>query len=295
MSAEDQAAPAPADNGPQIVTVIGQDGYVAPDAVEIKKEPAPAVEVKEETKAAGSEESDADKTREDKGRSKPGVQDRIDELTRSRREAEREAEYWRARAQGSAAQTPAKAAAATQPPTRDDYESDEQYIDALTDYKVDQKINDREQKQTQVQAQVSKASAWQAKLESARTEIENFDSVLNSNEAPVAAHVADLIMEHDQGAKVAHHLALHPEELEKINAMSPAKAAFEIGKLATKFEAAPTPASSSKPAAAEQVSKAPPPASRNLGAGRTTETPLAELSMDEYVAKRKSQGASWAR
>ncbi len=119
-------------------------------------------------------------------------------------------------------------------------------------------MTQREQKQMQVQQQVSQAESWQAKLAAARTGITDFDTVLNTSEAPVASHVAELIMEHDQGAKVAHHFALHPEELAKVNDMSPAKAAFEIGRLATKFEIA-SEASSSKPAAAEQISKAPPP------------------------------------
>ena len=64
-------------------------------------------------------------------------------------------------------------------------------------------------------------------------------------------------------------------------------AAIELGKL----EAALTKA----PAAPDaRTSKAPPPA-RTLGQGRSTTPALSDLSMDDYVKQRRSQGASWAR
>lgn len=287
MSAEGQEtqASAPVDTGPVIITVAGQE-----PVAEVVADKTPVAEVKV---AAGSEEQVDDEGHEEKTRTRPGVQSRIDELTRARRDAEREVEYWKTRAQGTAA--PAKAADTNQPPARGNYETEEAYLDALTDHKVELKLAKRDQQQEQVKAQETKAGSWQSKLAAARTEIDGYDEVMNAADAPVAAHVAELIMEHDHGAKVAHHFAAHPEELAKINDMSPAKAAFEIGKLATKFEVAAADTSSSKPAAEKAVSKAPPPAARTVGSGRATEAALGDLPMEDYIAKRKSQGASWAR
>lgn len=294
MSAEDQGSAAPAVEGPVIITVIGQEGHPeSAPAVEAKTETAPAAEAPaaDATKAAGSEEPAPEESRDEKGRFKPGVQNRIDELTRARREAEREAEYWKARAQPAA---PAKAAEANQPPVRENFESDDQYIEAMADYKVDQKLSQREAQQKVVQEQTSKAETWQSKMDAARAEIQDFDAIMEGADFPVANHVAELIMEHDHGPKLMHHFAQNPAEVEKLNAMSPAKAAFELGKLATKFDAAPDTASS-KPAAAAPVSKAPPPAGRQVGAGRATTPALGDLSMDDYIAARKAQGAGWAR
>lgn len=302
MSAEGQAvqaavqaaAPVVTVEEPKLFQVMGQ-APAEPAEVEPKVEPAAAaaVEVKKEV-VAGSEEVVEDRAqRDEKGRFKPGVQDRIDELTRARREAEREAEYWKIRAQGTAPAAKAEAAAEVkQPPARANFQSDEDYVDALADFKVDQKLAQREQKQAEVQAQVSKADSWQSKLASARTEITDFDTVMNSATEPVAAHVAELIMEHDHGAKLAHHFAQNPAELEKINEMTPAKVAFELGRLATKFEKQS--AASSEPAAAA-VSKAPAPAGRTVGAGRSTTPALGDLSMEDYIKTRKAQGAGWAR
>lgn len=294
MSAENQVVETSStDQGPQEFLVLGQEAPVE----EVKKiESAPAAVAAPETKATGSEEQVVEENRDEKGRYKPGIQTRIDELTRARRDAERETEYWRIRAQQNG-QAPAKATAADgQPPVRANFETDEAYLDALTDHKVDQRMAQRDQQQKQAQETTTKADSWQTKLTQARTDIADFDAVMANADTPVANHVAELIMECDQGAKVMHHLATHPEDLDKINSMSAAKAAFEIGKLATKFDAPAPTASSSEPAAqAVKVSKAPPPAGHSVGAGRSTESSLGDLNMDDYIAKRKSQGASWAR
>lgn len=284
MSAEEQGN-AVSDNGPTIITVVGQDP-IEPLQIEAKKP--------EEVKVpAGSEESNeevVDETKEGR-QAKPGVQTRIDELTRARREAEREAEYWKNRAQGTGAAAAKEAEKG--PPTRDKYETDEAYMDALTDYKVDQKLAARDQQKAQQATLTERATTWQEKLETAKTEIPDFAAVMEAADTPCAPHVAELIMEADNGAKILHHLAQNPEQVEKMNGMSPAKVAMELGKLSVKFDTPPA-AASSEPAG-KTVSKAPPPASRTVGAGRAMDTPLGELPMEDYIATRKAQGASWAR
>lgn len=289
------------DNGPTIITVIGQEGHVPAVAETVIESKGAETEVKvvEEVKkeATGLEEQVETENRDEKGRYKPDAKTRIAEITRARREAERDAEYWKARALGTTATPPAQEAAAEvkQPPTRDAFESEEEFLDALTDHKVDIKLAARDQQARQVQEQTSIATTWQDKLGAARAEIPDFDAVLADAELPVERHVAGLIMEHDQGAKVMHHFATHPEELAKINEMTPSRAAFAIADIASQFKGSET-ASSSKPAVvAKKVSEAPPPAARNVGSGRSTTVPLGDMSMEDYVAARKAQGASWAR
>lgn len=323
MSADQVAAAAPAPNapapaeaeGPRIVTVLGQD--------EFKPAPAPEVEAAKpaEAAAAGSEESaegsEANTERDDKGRfKKPGVQQRIDELTRARHDAEREAAYWKGLAAGkggeqAAPATPA-APAELQQPVRSAFATDEEFQEAMVDYKVDLKLQQRDTQRQQVETATARATSWQEKINAAKAEIPDYDTVMDNANMPVAPHVAELLMEHDLGAKVVHFLASNPAMLEKMNGMTPAKAAFEVAAIASKFqtaaaasgtEAAPASAAaaevqqgaSSKPAAERAVSKAPPPAASNVGAGRATTPNLGDLPMDEYVAQRKAQGASWAR
>lgn len=314
MSADTQSNPAPqgpTDAGPQIITVIGQDGHVPEVKVETEevKPEVKTEEVKVETEgevkvetAAGSEESAKPEERDEKGRYKVDAKTRIAQLTAARHESERQAQYWRDVAEGRIAppakpapQAPA-AVAPPEPPVRENFETDADYLEALTDHKVEAKLADRERQAQTARESTERATSWQSKLEAARTEIPDFDAVVDAAEVPVAAHVASLIMENDHGAKVMHHYASNTADLERLNQMSPAKAAFEIGKLTAKFESA----ASSKPAAeapppVKRVSDAPPPAARNVGSGRSTSTPLGELPMEDYIATRKAQGASWAR
>jgi len=232
--------------------------------------------------------ADDDQPRDGKGRYR-GVQARIDELTRSRREAEREAEYWKARVQGGTAQNPAPTPATT-PPDPAKFKTQEDYIDAVTDFKVAQKLAEKDAEQSHVKQVNDRAQSWQEKLVVARAEAPDFDQVMNNADVPVSNHVADLLLESDAGAKIAYHLARNPDKLEAINGMTPAKVAIELGKL----EASLTKSSIQATIPDVKTSKAPPPA-RTLGQGRSTTPQLADLSMEDYVRQRKSQGASWAR
>jgi len=308
MSADNQGASAgttdtPKDAGPVEITLI------APETPKVET-PAPKADVTdvtpkaEKTTTETTNDSEIDEiesnpdNRDNKGRFKPGVQARIDELTRSRREAEREAAYWKARAQGpDTAQPPAQPAATFKPPVQTDYATPEEYQDALVDYKVEQKLAQKDNQKSAEKAVTERAASWQSRLESARTAIPDFNDVMDAAEVPVAKHVADLIFEHELGANIAYHFAKNPDLLDKLNSMSPAKAAFEIGKLGDKLEAAAAPANgtdksdvadSAKPVVKvveKPTSKAPPPAS-TIGQGRTMTPSLDEMSMEDYVAQR---------
>ena len=295
MSAVDVTTPSPApETAPQGPVEIN----VGPAQTNLSETPkdditdAVSNEVVKTTDPVDDSGDEDDAPRDEKGRYR-GVQNRIDELTRSRREAEREAAYWKARAAvPDAAQNPAQVPAASKAPDPSQFKTQEEYIDAVTDYKVEQKLAKKEAEQSQVKQVNERAQSWQEKLVAARTETSDFDQVMNNADVPVANHVADLLLESDAGAKIAYHLAQNPATLEKINGMTPARVAIELGKLE---------ASLMKPAVADttpepevKVSKAPPPA-RTLGQGRSTTPQLADLPMEDYVKQRKAHGASWAR
>ncbi len=249
-----------------------------------RTEEAPAAGLEEEKPASQAKEIE----KEPGGRTKT-MQDRIDEITRARREAEREAEYWRQRAGAGA---PVKKDPDARP-NRDQFQSDEHYQEALVDWKVDQKLKVQEQKQSAQRQASEKSQSWNTKQASAREEIPDYSEVVDASELPVAGHVGELLMEHEHGAKVVYDLAKNPELLDKLNEMSPARAAFEIAKMAAKHDKPATPpVPSPKPAA---VSKAPPPPKANVGAGRSTAPSLDEMSHDEYREFRRKQGANWAR
>ncbi|MGL5179400.1 MAG: hypothetical protein ACRC8N_14950, partial [Aeromonas veronii] len=232
--AETQAAsnPAPAAaEGPQEIFV---GGSTAPE----QSQDNPAPEQEAEIKSAGSEEvvkeGDAPQ-RDSNGRFKGnGVQDRIDELTRARREAERDAEYWRIRAQADA---PAQKPQGDSRPVRDNFGSDDDYQEALVDWKVDQRMKQSETRNAQMREAEQKAGDFDSRKNSFREATPDFDDVVNAIDAPVAGHVAEAIFEHPKGPQIMYELAKNPEMIEKLNSMKPMHVAFELGEIAGKASA----------------------------------------------------------
>lgn len=294
------------DQGPVEIVFDAHGGFkpIEPPAKTVET-PAPKAleEAKEgETQETPPKEPQTESTEKPDGKvagPKPGIQDRIGELTKARRDAEREAAYWKSRAQGVAT---ANAPAPLVAPKAEDFKTPEEYQEALIDYKVEQKILKQNEKQAQdrveqLQAQEADtvAKTWSERLAKARTEIPDYESVMENAEIPVAMHVADLLFNHEHGPVLAHHFALNPDKLEKLNSMNITKAAIEIARISSEVikPAAVVPPAPSV-SSSKKISDAPPPA-QPVGAGRSTTVKTEDLPMDEYIAQRRKEGAAWAR
>lgn len=303
MSAENQNTAAPSQpvvEGPREIVF---EAVPVEKAEVVEKVETPVAAPKTETPStdpegdSGLDDDSQQDNRDSKGRFKPGVQSRIDELTRSRREAERDAAYWKARALGDSAPNPARPAEKAKPPVLSDFETQEDYLEAVAEYKIDSVLASKDAEKQKTKEVTDRATSWQTRLDTARAATPDYNEVMDAADIPVADHVADLLFEHELGANLAYHFAKNPDVLTKLNDMSPAKAAFEIGKIGDKLGSTAQP--SSEPKSAPKViekptSNAPPPA-KPLGQGRATAPTLEEMSMEDYVATRKAQKASWAR
>ena len=100
-----------------------------------------------------------------------------------------------------------------------------------------------------------------------------------------ATPVGEAILDADEPAKLLHYLGQNPDLAAELHGLSPAQLGRRIGKIEAQMNAKPTP----KP-----VSRAPDPA-RPIAATRSGSNNLADMSMEEYVAARRAQGARWAR
>lgn len=270
------------ENEGQQVETTEQPPQEAPQVPETEPK---AEETASEPQAEAKEE--ADQPRDEKGRFK-GVQDRINELTRARREAEREAAYWRELANQGQQKAPEPAPK----PTADKFGSYDEYVEALADWKAEQKVSEALAKQSKQSAEVAQRRAeeaqvqtWAQRQESARQALPDYDEVLGSADVGIARHVEQTILDSERGPEVAYHLAKNPDIVRALNSMSPLAAAREIGKLEAGLNLKPTP----KP-----VSKAPEPI-KPINSGRSAQPDLTSVSMEEYMKLRAKQGASWAR
>lgn len=235
--------------------------------------------------------------REPDGKFRRPVQPRIDELTRKARENEREAAFWRARAE-AAEKPPAPPPEKPTPEKFDDYGA---YVEALTEFKADEKVkaalDTREKAATEKRETETRQSTWQTRKAEAAKAIPDLDSVLQSSDVPVANHVSVELLDSEFGPQIAYKLANDRELAEKLNAMTPTQAAREIGRLEAGYVSAPAavePEPEPVPVVEVKTTKAPPPV-KPIGQGRSTAVDLSKASMDDYVAARKAQGASWAR
>lgn len=230
-----------------------------------------------------------ERPRDERGRFK-GAQARIDELTRARYEAEREAAYWR-----SLASAPQQQAQQQQPkPTPEQFPDYAQYVEALTEWKAGELLERQLARRDAVQAQTAaqRAAAAREMTFAERTAIvrqamPDFDEVVGKSEIPIAEHVRSVLLDSESGPQLAYHLARNPDLAQRISAMDPLTSARELGRLEASLAA--------RPAAARTVSNAPPPARGIPGNASSPSRDPTRMSMDEYVAWRRSQKASWAR
>lgn len=227
--------------------------------------------------------------RDEKGRFK-GVQPRIDELTRARREAEREAAYWRQVAQG----TQSSAQAAPQKPVPENYEKYDDYIDALTDWKADQAVAKRMEADSTRKVAETRVQTFQERQDQFRQQTPDYDTVVGGSDVPLSHHVAEVMQDSEFGPQLAYHFSKNPDVLMRLNGMTPTNAAREIGRLESTLSSKTT--ARENPPPTKKVSNTPAPAgTSSTSQGRATTPSLASASMEEYMKQRKAQGARWAR
>jgi hypothetical protein len=214
--------------------------------------------------------------RDEKGKFKgDGVQKRIDELTRARREAERQVEYWR----GVATQTaPVEAA---DKPSRDQFADPDYYVEALAEWKAEQAVTKVQQQQAAQAAEHARQASWAAREAEAKATMPDYDAVVPTSTVPVKPHVVDALMDSEAGPALVYHLAKNPDVAERLNGMSPMRAAIELGRLETTLTAPVVKAPSNAPAPITPLNAQP--------SGRNVD--LSKVSMDDYVAERRRQGA----
>lgn len=214
------------------------------------------------------------------------TQERIDALTKSRREAERRAAAAEARlAELDKPKGEQPTAPAEPDPSKYKFgETDPQYIRDLARFEAKQAYADEAKAHSQRTAQEAVLTTWDQRQDAfAATKPDYYDKV-TSNDLPITPVMADAIMTSEDGAAVAYHLANHPDEARRIAAMNPLAAVRELGRLEAKL--AQPPANSTPDP--KTISDAPRPAPNLRGnGGRFKVAP----DTDDFSAFEKQYGA----
>lgn len=273
-------------------------------AAEEQEEEESSEEESEESSEEGEEESEEEPPRPRK--KKGGFQRRIEKLNRQKSDAERERDYWREQALKSA-QKPGESddgqdkpedelpPAAEKKPDPDDYDTQDEYLEALTDWKVEQREQKREKEaeKKRLESEQSKVvSAYQERMNAFAETVDDFDEVIaeaDEEGVKVSPFLEHLILQSAKGPQVLYELAKNPAEIDRLNGLNSVSLHREFFKLEDGLSAPSEPA---RKKVKKKTSKAPDPITpvgTNSDKGTQKRLDDPEISQSEYEAIRREQ------
>jgi hypothetical protein len=256
----------------------------APDAIEPEQTETPVEEQAESSPAVTDADESPDQKPKPKGK---GIQDRIDELTRNWREAERREAALMAmleRQHSPAKPDPVIEEKPKPTPKLEDFNYDEAaYQAALFQHVKDEAARvaraELQQERAREQEQAKKQTFRQRETDFSK-ENPDYLAVTRDPSLPFTRELVELTSESEKGPEILYHLAKNRDLAERIAGLSPVAAAREIGRLEAKFE---KPASAPKPA----VSKAPPPPPRIEATEPEVEKDESKMTDTEWYQRQK--------
>lgn len=175
----------------------------------------------------------------DKPKGKGGFQDRINQLTREKREAQEERDRLREELKQRGEKPEAKQAVEKAKPKLEDFASHEEFVEALTDWKLDQRAQKAEQDRVQATQQETLKKtfdAYNAQLPAARESHPDFDEVVGNESLKIPQSAQLAIIESETGAEIAYYLGKHPEICEELANLSDVKVVARIGRIEALLE-----------------------------------------------------------
>lgn len=204
-------------------------------------------------------------------RRKQTMQERLNEVTHARREAERRA----TKAESELAQLKGKPA-----PVAENYDDVGKLTADQVNHTLDQRrVSELEGVRSDANEEIMKnrAIAWTARVEDFSPTVTDFESVVRS--APLDDKTSEMVVDLDEGPQVAYHLGKNHAEARRISALPPLEKAVALGRLVERLNATP----------ARRTTQAPEPVNAVSGknAGKS-DFDAAKASPAEYIAKRKA-------
>ena len=250
---------------------------------EIESEATDVVtEVEDELKGAEpSDSSTEEKVAEDKPKADP-VQKRIDELTRKRRDAERDSEYWRDQAMKRQPEAPVEPV--EQPlQTLADFDYDEgryqQHLFKLAQDGAVQKAQEVMREEQSQQSSKRKVTEFRSRENDFSKNVEDYREVVTNPDLSLSKAMVDVATDMENGPEVLYYLAKNPDLSDEIAHLPPLTAARELGRIEAKLQ--------SQAKSGEKVSKAPAPAPKISGLDPSVGKNPDEMSQKEWNAHRR--------
>ena len=194
------------------------------------------------------EGKDATATDEQK-KPNPKLERRFSEITKQREAAREEARREREQRESlearlkeleSRVNPPAQAEADElgQEPKPEQFSDMYEYAKALAEYTADKKLMERDNQEKARKAaaeQEARFKTWADRVNAAKTNLPDFDDMVQSSDVRVSDPVRDAIIESENGPQILYYLAENSEFAKKLADMSVVSAVREIGKIEARF------------------------------------------------------------
>lgn len=256
---------------------LSEIGKPEPVDVITSPPPPPPEKTEEEKTAEAAKAAEEAKAKAEEGKVTPGVQKRINEEVAKRHAAERDAEYWKGIASQKAPDEKA--------PTPDQFPDYDSYIKALAIHAAKAAVSSAAKETAHQHVRTAEDSIWASKLAETQSQIPDYQTIVAASDQEVAPHVVEAIRAAELGPALVYHLAKNPDIAARLNGLSPAKAAIELGRIEATLEAPREVEVPAKP-----PSNAPEP-EKPIAAPRNTSVSLETAEMTDYIAARRKQGA----
>jgi len=255
-----------------------------------------------------SNEEDSQGNQDEKKKPKSnGFKKRIDKLNKQRTEealqrrlAEQERDHWKAEALKAKPQSEIQGKNAANKtdlidgkPKSENYDTHEEYVDAITDFKFEQKAKQAELKlrqDTLKSEQQAQAESFQEKLQLVKSKHDDFEDVIEAaSDINYSYGIQDAIMSSDVAPHLMYELTKDRTLLERISKMSDTNAIKEIGKIEARLEKSLSEEPSKKETTQTKTTKAPPPLKPIGSSGSVSVKTLQTADYDEYKKIRQEQ------
>ncbi len=188
------------------------------------------------------------------------------------------------------AEKPIPVTTQTEAPNLEDFSDFNEYQRASNEYIKKETLREIRESAMQAdhQEQQNKQNAilresWNRKMADAEKDIPDIAETLKEANVTLSSAAESAVIDSDNGPKVFHYIAMHPEFVEKLALLSPPRQAAEILKLDEKFNV-------------KKVSNAPAPPAQISGNGIALNGDLSKArSQAEYKELRAKDSPRWSR
>lgn len=192
---------------------------------------------------------------------------------------------------------------AAEKPKPEDFQTWDDYNEALTDWKVDQKLAKRDEDSRTAEktenfkkSQKTKAERYEQGVAEVKEMdgYEDFDEVIEDYDGPLTIGMQQALLDSEIGPQVAYYLAKNPKEAEKLSKMSLIELNKAIGRIEAKIEKSSNDdpgegdEDEGKAKKAAKTTKSPPPISPVKASAKSKKDPD-DQSYEEYLQERQKR------